>query len=246
MHHLSAERLAALVEDEPTALESLHLGSCEECARERAAHCSVVALARAEGLRPSSALTNWDSLSSRLRSEGMIHGEPLALESARTQRAQGSTRVRSLWEISALRAAAAVLLVAGGVIGGRATSGSPDAQLMNSAGGGSAFTPVADADPVFGSTAEAMATYLRAQRDLQLASTYLSAEAERAIARPVDAYQARLAALDELAATTRAALSDAPADPVINQFHLATLGAREATLRQMGATVPVGSQLIQY
>lgn len=48
----------------------------------------------------------------------------------------------------------------------------------------------------------------------------------------------RLAALEGIVLTTRAALRDAPADPVINTYHLAALGERDALLRQIAdATV---------
>jgi hypothetical protein len=43
----------------------------------------------------------------------------------------------------------------------------------------------------------------------------------------------RLAALEGIVVTTRAALEAAPADPVINNYHLAAMGQREALLRQL-------------
>jgi hypothetical protein len=45
----------------------------------------------------------------------------------------------------------------------------------------------------------------------------------------------RLAALEGIVLTTRAALKDSPADPVINGYHLAALGQRDALLRQISA-----------
>ena len=59
-------------------------------------------------------------------------------------------------------------------------------------------------------------------------------------------YRARLAALDGMVSVSRAALYEAPADPVINQYYLATLGAREATMRQIGRTLPAGTQVTPY
>jgi hypothetical protein len=44
----------------------------------------------------------------------------------------------------------------------------------------------------------------------------------------------------------RAALQEAPQDPVINQYYLATVGAREATLRQLGTTLPPGAKLNRF
>jgi hypothetical protein len=51
-------------------------------------------------------------------------------------------------------------------------------------------------------------------------------------------YSARAAALDKIVNATESALQTAPHDPVINQYYLATMGARVAT-RQM---VAVGSR----
>jgi hypothetical protein len=45
----------------------------------------------------------------------------------------------------------------------------------------------------------------------------------------------RLAALEGIVMTTRTALESAPADPVINTYHLAAVGQREAMLRQLAA-----------
>jgi hypothetical protein len=47
---------------------------------------------------------------------------------------------------------------------------------------------------------------------------------------------ARLAALEGIMLTTRAALGVAPADPVINGYHMTALAQRDATLRQIAAT----------
>ena len=44
---------------------------------------------------------------------------------------------------------------------------------------------------------------------------------------------ARLAALEGIAAITRAALGQAPADPVLNGYHVTAIAQREALLRQI-------------
>jgi hypothetical protein len=50
----------------------------------------------------------------------------------------------------------------------------------------------------------------------------------------------RLAALEGIVVTTRAALKEAPADPVINGYHLAAVGQRDALLHQISsAAAPV-------
>jgi hypothetical protein len=43
----------------------------------------------------------------------------------------------------------------------------------------------------------------------------------------------RLAALEGIVLTTRSALREAPADPVINSYHLTALGQRDELLRQI-------------
>lgn len=47
----------------------------------------------------------------------------------------------------------------------------------------------------------------------------------------------RLATLESIVLTTGSALRDAPADPVINNYHLTALGQRDALLRALGAGV---------
>ncbi len=47
---------------------------------------------------------------------------------------------------------------------------------------------------------------------------------------------ARLATLESIAAITRSALDQAPADPIINGYHLTALAQKEATLRQIAAS----------
>jgi hypothetical protein len=65
-------------------------------------------------------------------------------------------------------------------------------------------------------------------------------------ARDSEMYRARLAALDGMIGVSRAALYDAPADPLINQLYLATLGARDATVRQISRDLPEGTVLTPY
>jgi hypothetical protein len=59
-------------------------------------------------------------------------------------------------------------------------------------------------------------------------------------------YRTRLAALDNVMSDMRGALKEAPHDPVINQYYRAAVGVREATLRQLGTTLPAGARLNRY
>lgn len=188
-------------------------------------------LAERERNRSQLPLTNWESLSAQLREEGII-------------RSNGVSGSGNQWW---LRAAAAVLLVAGGVVAGRMTvpTKSPAVSSKPSA-------PVALAsntsDPVrtFASEEQAWDVLNRAGADYQAASAFL---ATRDASTPVDStkvYQARLAALDEMASASRKALYAAPHDPVINQYYLAAQGAREATVKQLGTSLPSGMKLVKW
>jgi hypothetical protein len=236
MLHLSPERLAALVDDVPTALEAEHLACCASCAEERLAHRRMVAAAAQERLRIGPPLTNWASLSTRLRSE---------------RRAEAwRARRRSLLG----RAAAALVLVVGGVAAGRASAGAPLLPAtLSVAGPGAGDTFVDDAASdtaaaaAFASTRDALRALEASQREYQRAVSYLAVH--DTLAQGADAFQVyrtRLAALDDMAVRSREALYDAPDDPVINQYYLSTLGAREATLRQLGAALPDGARLRRF
>ena len=113
MSHLPTERLAALVDEAPTATELAHLSSCAECARERAAHRNLAEFAASSAVHIGAPLTSWESLSPILVADGVIdrgRGSPFRAHS-----------VRRPW----LQAAAGVLLVAGGMMAGRRTVGAP-------------------------------------------------------------------------------------------------------------------------
>jgi hypothetical protein len=189
-------------------------------------------LAERERNRSQLPLTNWESLSVQLREEGIIRDAVVARPS-----------LNHWW----LRAAAAVLLVAGGVAAGRMT-----ASTSTKAVSSKPSTPVSlasntsDSVRTFASDEEAWDVLNRAGADYQAASAFL---ATRDANMPIDStkvYQARLAALDEMASASRKALYAAPHDPVINQYYLAAQGAREATVRQLGTSLPSGMKLVKW
>jgi hypothetical protein len=230
MLHLSPERLAALADSEPTMAESEHLAGCALCARERIAYRSLLAHAVAERTRDALPLTRWDAVARAVRDEGIFTSARL-------------TRRGSPWW---LRAAAAVVLVAGGVAVGRATVTIPAAPAIAGTFGTAGDT-VDDGSATFASRTEALAAMARSENLYQQAAAFL---VERdSSEREIDdsqVYRRRLAALDEVAATTEAALRDAPYDPVINRYYLTALGARQATLRQLRSALPDGEQLYRY
>ena len=251
MLHLSPERLAALADDEPTGAEATHLAACARCAGERAAYRRLLVLAHDERTSGADSLTSWNVLAAELRTEGLI-GEPASPMSLSTP-ARGTAAVRRPRRGLApgWRNAAAAVLIAGAsfAIGRYSTA----AQASSDAASRMAVQPSATDDGsgtslvTYSSTTDAVTAFLRAQREMQDAAAFL-AEQEQARTPNFDAdmYRARLAALDGMVTVSRAALYEAPADPVINQYYLATLGAREATMRQIGRALPAGTQVTPY
>lgn len=245
MLHLSAERLAALAGEEPTPAEANHLATCAACVSEREAFVALRALAAGEGSRQAAPLTEWGAIVGALREEGLV--------------AHPGHRVRPIAIRWGLRAAAALLLVTGGLVLGRLSSG--ETPLPGFAFGGDGYVEGADpVDPIdmklvsggtdsgaFGSPDEALAVLQRAEQDYSRAAAFLiGPDPSARDAGSADMIRTRLAALDAVAAATRAALYEAPHDQVINRYYLSALGAREATLRQLGTALPAGYELNRY
>jgi len=189
-------------------------------------------------------LTDWDTLSARLRAEGLIR-EPV-----------GSRFLSAGW----MKVAAALTLAVGGAAVGRMSAGAPllpaaavastasSPTTESPATSGSANATLASAAVTqFASPDEAWEVLNRAGEEYQRASAYLS-ETNNEIPMPTatDQYRTRLAALDNVMNEMRDAIKAAPQDPVINQFYLATAGAREATLTQLGAVLPARTQLNRF
>ncbi|HEX7089364.1 MAG TPA: hypothetical protein VF192_04470 [Longimicrobiales bacterium] len=203
MAHLSLETLARLLDEPAEAEEAAHLAACVECRAEL------------EALREQTAdLADlpdlepppdiWPAIEARLRGEGLIRG----------------VRRRAAPSWVHLAASLAIFLLGG--VAGFALRGRP------AAGG---LEAVANADARGATTVEEAAEILR-----QTEAAYLAAlERYAEIAGPTTAADplTRLATLESIVLTTRAALDQAPADPVINGYHLSALAQRESTLRQI-------------
>jgi hypothetical protein len=236
MSHLSIERLAALADEQPTADEQSHLSHCVDCAREREAHRSLVAMAGVEREALQLPLTRWDLLSEQLRQEGLI--------ATRAPRSRGTYfESRAL-----LQVAAALLLVAGGAAYGRFSAGAspiPGGMTDKSVAVTDAVSP--DSLPTTFASMEDASRWRSAYADAyQRTVTFLAANDS---AKPVETpavMRARLSALDRVSRTMREALNDAPYDPVINDFYLNSFGQREATLRQLNTVLPQGVRLNSF
>ena len=186
----------------------------------------------AEKARQQEPLNEWRTIAARAREEGLIHD---------SREWRGS--LGQQW----LQAAAAVLLLVGGIAIGRSTIGLPIAQTSPNLAAASrtitqpTVTPASSAlappPAEFASVDEASAVLDSAVRAYQRASQYIAANNLAERTRDSAAiYRARAEALDQIANAARSALATAPHDPVINQYYLATMGARVAT-RQVVSTV---------
>ena len=241
MPHLSTDRLAALGDEQPTPAEAAHLAACEACARERAAYRSLVAMAREESTSLGLPLTRWDAIAAALEVDApaVVH--------------RSATRVAPRWP---LRAAAGLLLMAGGAMMGRASAGVdplPGAgrDRVPAATASATTTPAAvttqSPDSAFTSVEEARAAQRRSEQLYQQAVAYLAQYDSTALddGSPV-AYKSRLAALDRVISATSEAMREAPHDPVINGYYLTTLGQREATIRQLNTALPASLRLDSF
>ena len=185
----------------------------------------LVAAERARELEP---LNDWRTIAARAREEGLIH------ESSSRGWVSGQP-----W----MQAAAAVLLLIGGIAIGRTTIGLPSA-TERSAGNTTATTASTEpsnstaSNVTFASADEASVTLRRAVSDYQRAAEFLASNASAGNRDSLSIYSARAAALDKIVNATESALESAPRDPVINQYYLATMGARAAT--QQLVARPVG------
>ena len=185
-------------------------------------------LVAAERERQQPPLNDWRTIAARAREEGLIR-----------ESSSGGWGSGQPW----MRAAAAVLLLIGGIAIGRTTIALPSATGSSSAVNGStsqSTAAVTTGDASFASVEEASASLDRAARDYERASRFLAANNTSGSNNDSSAiYTARLAALDQVVNATENALQTAPHDPVINQYYLATVGARVAT-QQMVARPVVG------
>ena len=154
-------------------------------------------------------------------------------------------------------AAAAALLVTIGVAGGRAsTLGAPggleQSPVITSVQRTVPTAPIT-AVAQFRSPEDARATLNSAEEVYSGALLWLAAHDSALAPRQVGGsaaaamnYRQRLEVLDAAMATARRALYEAPDDPVMNRYYLATLGAREVTLRRLTTVLPASQQVLEY
>ena len=185
-----------------------------------------------ERARPQAPLNDWRTIAARAREEGLIR------ESESRSWIAGQP-----W----IRAAAAMLLLVGGIAIGRTTSAIPSSLQTTenpalTTGSDASTASVAPASSTtndsFASVDEASTTLERALRDYERASAFLAKNTSNT--STVDSsgiYRTRLAALEKVGPAMESALRTAPHDPVINQYYLATMGARVATQQMVARPV---------
>lgn len=241
--HLPIERLAELADADPSALEREHLAACPACAAELVAYQRMVTLAADERRRIAPPLTDWDSMRRRLHREGLLTpATPVDVRRAR----------RTALVSAARRIAAGAVLLLGGTVYGRLSTGQRLGEAL--ALGRVSFAPFSSADSVgegltpetFASTAGALQALQEAQRNYEQAALYLAAHDTSTAEPSGNLIRTRLAALDKMAETSQRALDVVPADPIINQVYLTTMGAREMTLSRLGTVLPAGVRLTRY
>ncbi|MCC6243961.1 MAG: hypothetical protein IT353_14050 [Gemmatimonadaceae bacterium] len=245
--HIRSERFAAL-DDQPLTLDELaHVARCAACRDERQAYLSLRALAAAAAepmnerdvLQPR--LTEWEALSSALRADGLLRtptatDSPMRPEVASVVRHSPSAGSRT-W----LRVAAAAVLTIGGALMGRLSAGG---SLLPGMQEPSVMASTGFDSGAFASVQDASETLYRAQRAYENASLWLAGN--DTTAHSGDVYRARLAVLDQMMAASRAALRDAPNDPVLTSYFQAAYDAREATLQALSSTLPVDKTMERY
>lgn len=269
--HIAAERLAAFDEESPTHDELAHLAGCAPCRREHQAFGVLASLAGAAATPGAERLTDWDQLAVRLRAEGLLapadvvpttvsrgdHAIAVSSGSPAATVVHGRDHVRLAGRTTPLsrtwlRVAAALVFTVGGAFLGRLSAGAPLLSDATVALADPSAAPLAPATLAsaggdvtgFASVSQATDVLARAQREYERASLWLAAN--DTTVHSSDVYRARLAALDEMMTASRAALRDAPQDPVLNHYFLAAYTAREATLQALGGALPVDKTLERY
>ncbi|HUP88896.1 MAG TPA: hypothetical protein VM100_06090 [Longimicrobiales bacterium] len=232
MSHLTLETLARLVDESGDPTENGHLDICEQCRTELEA-----LRADANALRmlpdPEPPIAAWLALEQQLKREGIMRRSPWVAHSMRMAATLAIFVLGTVAGMLYMRKQQPTLATSTPAVTGEPLNvaqtpvhvDTPPTTLVNS--------PIINAAPRPAANAEEATTRLRqAERDYLAALTRFTEFTTRAESGdPV----ARLAALESIVATTRAALGQAPADPVINGYHLTAVAQRDATLRQIAS-----------
>lgn len=213
------------------------------------------ALITREQTRVVAPLTEWHTLSMSLRQEGLIRdsvGERPRAERPYTpivdpqRRGSAWLRATGRWT---MRVATGAALVCVGIIAGRGMTFGQSlvSEIQQAVADSSGGSSVHISGKPFNSPASARKTLLRAQTEYQAAAAFLDAsDSVPQVLGGSSLYRDRLAGLDEMTTASLAALKDAPRDPLLNQYFLSASAAREATLQQLGNSLPVGTTMERF
>lgn len=257
MSHLTLESIARLVDEPASAEEAAHLEACAACRSEvEDMRADAAALAALPPLEPPAG--DWEAIESRLRREGMIRATGVHAFSWRS----GLLRLAAAIVIFALGTMSGVAWVRAEGMPAVAVADDERPLDLRPAGDPS---PVWQSEPATPQPdvvrPRTPGNDVRPGADVQLASSLISARqprnAEEAaqMTREVEAlyYEmlsrlaenapvaesgdplTRLAVLEGITTITGTALGHAPADPILNGYHLAALAQREATLKLIAA-----------
>jgi hypothetical protein len=230
MSHLTPERLAELSDDTPSPIEAAHITTCADCTTELTSQRRLSRMAAAASSNYGAPSSNFDRLIPRLQAEGIM---------AAPDRKAAVLR----WT---LRVAAAVGFIAVGAVAGRMSAGGT---IVGAGQSGFAAADPSAVQPVAFKTFDDAERALRnSQLVYQNAAAFMAAQdsSQRFVGLNADSYKTRLAALDDMAAASRAALYLAPQDPLMNQYYLAFQTAREETLRALAVSLPTTQPLRKY
>ena len=226
---------------------------------ERSAHRRLLSMALDERDRVAAPLTQWSTLAAKLREQRIIADDYARARHRRDERRPhraataapacvarwtprcGGTRVRCRLGALGRMSAGASAAPSGKEV---ATLGEPDLPRLGRTGHAVRVRRSELAVHVRRGRARDARD---SQRNYDRAVAFIAAHDSTGPSPEAgDVFRTRLAALDEMAETSRQALSVAPADPVLNQYYLSTLGAREVTLRQLGSVLTPGNRLTRF
>lgn len=221
MGHLTIEGLARLVNEAPTPDEEQHLKSCAECRVElEALRGQTEAIGTLPDLRPPPG--DWEALEARLASEGLIRSSGLGRRAPRW------------WASGWMQAAAAVVLFLGGTTLGSAlnnSEGIPQSAQIGPPQGLELIPVGVQAQPV-SSLAEAHAAVNIAEQQYMLSLLqYRQILDVQGGPNMVGEPTSRLAGIEAILASARAAVNQAPADPYVNGVLVSAMAEKEAVLR---------------
>ena len=256
MQHLETERIAAFDHEEPSAEELAHLAVCTVCRTEHNAFSALnqrsMHLSDAPAYPPAPRLTDWESLSTRLRAEGLMAGaapaervlqsqesRPIAMESW-WQRA----KPRSNSEFFRAVAAALIFAVTGAGINQIRNDRAASPTTASGTSTASIDLGLGLGNTGFASLDDATKALAQTERQFDRISTWITSNDPSATKS--DILRKRLAALDRVIATAYEEMQTAPQDRVLDHYFRSAKATRELTLKQLGGALPVGRSLERF